>query len=282
MTHMWRVYEALAKELSVPVNQLRLLCEGYKVNYSDTLGSLDIDDDCSMQFMHTLVDGKPDIYLFPPAPLPFAKVSLTLVPQWGFTALCPVANIVKITTGESTVSWRVSAGPQGLLVDLDSEEQTLTAHLCWEARPTGVSSSSSCAHHTSFFDPSSPSLNSSNGSALPFVLFLLYLQKTVALLSLRPFIGSDMINYFLPSFIRIASRGQHIGFRFLPQAEYEPSARLQVEPKPDVVTRIFLLFRGVDENEAGTWKKADEVDWVEEVGVEEEKAREEGLFRVLE
>ena len=60
------------------------------------------------------------------------------------------------------------------------------------------------------------------------------------------------------------------------------SAKLEVEPKPDVVTRVFLLFKGVGEEQAQGWRKVDEVDWVKEVGVEVEQARDEKRFRVLE
>ena len=60
-----------------------------------------------------------------------------------------------------------------------------------------------------------------------------------------------------------------------------------MSPAPDVVTRVFMLFRGVAECDVGDWKEArarakdEDVDWVELVGVRPE-AEDIGLFRVLE
>lgn len=54
---------------------------------------------------------------------------------------------------------------------------------------------------------------------------------------------------------------------------------------PDIVTRVFMLFRGVDESELPDWEEARErvesVDWAKVVGVREE-AMDENKFRVLE
>jgi hypothetical protein len=129
------------------------------------------------------------------------------------------------------------------------------------------------------FEPSSPSLTASNGVALPFSLFLPYLDKALSCLSLHTSARNDFVTYWLPSFLRIKQRGQSIAFRFLPQKEFEQAAKLNIETKPDVVTRVFLLFRGVDEGEAEGWKKPDEVDWVKEVGVEKEKSSGRGVVQ---
>ncbi|KAL7336290.1 hypothetical protein BJY59DRAFT_710714, partial [Rhodotorula toruloides] len=74
----------------------------------------------------------------------------------------------------------------------------------------------------------------------------------------------------------------HIGFLFLVQSDYERAARLDVNPMPDVVTRVFLLFKGVDADQTSEWKKPDEVDWVKKVGVQVDKVTDDSLFRVLE
>ncbi|ORY88603.1 hypothetical protein BCR35DRAFT_350845 [Leucosporidium creatinivorum] len=127
-----------------------------------------------------------------------------------------------------------------------------------------------------------PSLNRSNAALLPFTSFLSHLDKALTSLSLHTSARTDFVTYWLPSFIRIHERGQQIAFRFLEQEAYEQAARLEVEPKPDLVTRVFLLFKGVCEEESEGWRKAEEVDWAEEVGVEGSKFGDEKLFRVLE
>ncbi|GAA5852021.1 hypothetical protein JCM8547_000128 [Rhodosporidiobolus lusitaniae] len=240
MTPMRRVYIALAKSLDIPLESFRLSYEGYKVISADTLASLDVDhDDCvDMQVTVDLAGGKPVIYLFPPG-----------------------------KTGESSVSWHVSADPQGRLVDLDSDNKTELSYLFWEAHSTGASPSpaSTLPSSNHSFNPSSPSLNASNGSALPLSLFLPYLDKTLSLLALHTSARNESITYWLPSFTRHLSRSAH-RVPLPPSSGVRAFRSPQVEPKPDVATRIFLLFRGVDEKEACTWKKLDEVDWVLEWG----------------
>lgn len=69
----------------------------------------------------------------------------------------------------------------------------------------------------------------------------------------------------------------------------EHRAPLHITPKPDVVTRVFMVFKGVSsETLVGGWSASQlrgEKDvswWVGEVGVDREKALDTGLYRVLE
>ena len=76
--------------------------------------------------------------------------------------------------------------------------------------------------------------------------------------------------------------------RFVPQTEYEQSARLTVTPAPDVTTRVFMIFRGVAELDVSEWKfaaeRADEdvAFWKDVVGIDTRAASDTSLFRVLE
>jgi hypothetical protein len=82
----------------------------------------------------------------------------------------------------------------------------------------------------------------------------------------------------------------HVALRFLPQESYEAAAPMEVTPKPDVVTRIFMVARGVDEEEAqcDEWAGASlrasqpvEI-WQRIVGMSLERALDSTVFRVLE
>ena len=91
--------------------------------------------------------------------------------------------------------------------------------------------------------------------------------------------------YWLPAILK----HKYVALRFVPQASYERAAPLQVTPQPDVVTRVFMLFRGVQEDKLGLeWPHAqaraeDDVAWWKGVvGVDLEKANDTNLFRVLE
>lgn len=98
---------------------------------------------------------------------------------------------------------------------------------------------------------------------------------------------SIFLRYWLPSFLKHT----HIGLRFLPQASYERAAPLEVSPAPDVVTRVFMLFRGIhdDDELLSEWvdsraqsSNAEFQKWREVVGVDLDKASDTKLFRVLE
>jgi len=82
----------------------------------------------------------------------------------------------------------------------------------------------------------------------------------------------------------------HVALRFLPQEAYESAAPMEVTPLPDVVTRIFMVARGIDNEEAqrSEWVEASlrasqpvEI-WQRIVGMWLESALDSTVFRVLE
>ena len=90
--------------------------------------------------------------------------------------------------------------------------------------------------------------------------------------------------YWLPSILKHKT----VALRFLPQAAYEKAAPLDVSPSPDVITRIFMLFQGIDDDELGLWsasqvKASEDVGfWVNVVGVDVGRTVDKQLFRVVE
>jgi hypothetical protein len=90
--------------------------------------------------------------------------------------------------------------------------------------------------------------------------------------------------YWLPSFLKHT----HVALRFVPQISYSRAAQLEIVPRPDAVTRVFMLFKGVPEGRLAEWVNAigrsteDVKFWMQIVGVDVEKAEDEKLFRVLE
>ena len=79
-----------------------------------------------------------------------------------------------------------------------------------------------------------------------------------------------------------------MAFRFVPQESYERAAPLDVTPRPDVITRVFMLFKGLSEDMLDEWAgaraRADEdvVKWQGIVGADASRMMDTGLFRVLE
>ena len=90
--------------------------------------------------------------------------------------------------------------------------------------------------------------------------------------------------YWLPSILKY----EFVILHFVEQAAYERAAPLEVTPAPDVVTRVFMLFRDVGKEDVGRWAKAltraDEPAsrWRDVAGVQLEKTLDASLFRVIE
>lgn len=90
--------------------------------------------------------------------------------------------------------------------------------------------------------------------------------------------------YWLPAILR----HKFVALRFVPQDAYEKSAQLDIHPKPDVITRIFMLFGGVHESQLSYWAEAqgrakEEVSrWNSIVGTVKQRQGDGTLSRVLE
>jgi hypothetical protein len=95
---------------------------------------------------------------------------------------------------------------------------------------------------------------------------------------------NDLIRYWLPSF----NKHKNIALRFLPQHAYEKAAPLDVEPKPDVVARVFMLFQGVGDVDLEDWEGAaqrfkEPVErWADVIGIDKASVLDQSLFRVIE
>ena len=136
------------------------------------------------------------------------------------------------------------------------------------------------------FDPSKPVLTPQNSVLLRAPADLTkYLDKSLSAMGLHTEARTSFITYWLPTFIKY----DYVALRFLEQSSYECAARLDITPKPDVVTRVFMLFRGVDARDLDIWSEAEQrrkdMDvgaWRTIVGIDLEGMRCEELFRVLE
>ncbi|KAG9080764.1 hypothetical protein FS749_007900, partial [Ceratobasidium sp. UAMH 11750] len=189
-----------------------------------------------------------------------------------------------------SVTWFVDAEPDGALLDQRTSREV--TYLFWEAHSKPVLPlSPACSRPASpvvgspgTFDPSRPIVTPANSVVLPFDKVTEYIDDVLMSLGLHTEARCSFITYWLPDL----QRHEHLALRFLPQVEYEAAAPLSVTPAPDVTTRVFMLFRGVEEGELEAWVDAEEKAngdpsvWREVVGVDIEKAEDAGLFRVLE
>ena len=85
---------------------------------------------------------------------------------------------------------------------------------------------------------------------------------------------------------------EYVALRFIAQDVYERAASLRIAPAPDIVTRVFMLFRGVAVRDFELWEAASTraagtgadgpTFWADVVGVDASRAADSRLFRVLE
>ncbi|KAG8710119.1 hypothetical protein FRC08_017588 [Ceratobasidium sp. 394] len=278
----------------IPPCEQRLIFAGIQLEDQWIVTDCGIRHESTVHLTPRLRGGKPVIYLFPPVPMTEVRVQLSLVQTWEFSALYPCTPISSgpcqaLDLGES-VTWLVDAKPDGTLLDHRTRREV--TYLFWEAHTKpALPLSPACSRPASpaldlpkAFDPSRPIVTPANSVVLPFNKVAGYIDDVLISLGLHTEARCSFITYWLPDL----QRHEHLALRFLPQAEYEAAAPLSVTPAPDVTTRVFMLFRGVEEGELEAWVDAeakangDPSAWLEIVGVDIEKAEDAGLFRVLE
>ena len=105
---------------------------------------------------------KPVIYLLPPKPLESVTVSLRLVHQWSLTHIYPPLQPTRLDDGRQSITWSVSASPDGSLVEKGSNLEL--SYLFWEASAEhkvddATASPGTHSDGTEHFDPAHPSLS---------------------------------------------------------------------------------------------------------------------------
>ncbi|KAJ1302339.1 hypothetical protein OPQ81_001154 [Rhizoctonia solani] len=278
----------------IPVEQQILVFSGEKLEDEQMLNDYGIRNESIIYLTFKLRGGKPVIYLFPPTNTTDIQVRLSLVNSWTFSDIYPsttiTAPIVSPETLGQTVTWTLDAQPDGMLRDHETGREI--AYLFWEARtiprllssPPSTRPSSLVGGPSCTFDPASPILLPSHSALLPLDRVTGYIDNVLLALGLHTEARTSFITYWLPDI----SKHAFIALRFLPQAEYEKAALLDVTPEPEATTRVSMLFRGVEESQLELWFEAEEMAqndvamWRDVVGVDIAKTRNKSLFRVLE
>lgn len=144
------------------------------------------------------------------------------------------------------------------------------------------------------FNPSAPSLTLANACVLRVGEFIPFLEHTLARLHLTPQMRSDFLLRTSPQLLRIIEFWPCIAFRFVNQDAFSQASRIEVSLAdegrqhliPAVVSRIFLLFGGVDRSmwkrTALTLEEAEGIDWAARIGLDVQKMLDDTRFRVIE
>lgn len=273
----------------------KLVFEGSRVQRDDTVATLGVGEGDTVHMILLQTGGKPVIYLMPPAGSEVeASVKLSLVSEWDFSAFYPVVPSTRSLTGGlgESLEWNVKTFPDGTLLEKNTGLEV--SYLFWEAEALkltdqGISSRSAAtvgtAHAEETFIPTHPHIDANNAVVLKVATITPYLDSALKNLGLHTEARTSFITYWLPSILK----HEYVALRFLPQAAYEKAAPLEVTPTPDVVVRIFMLFKGLKEADVDThWSaaaaKADlgPSHWKGTVGLYGQSLTDDSLFRILE
>lgn len=277
-------------------DEQRLIWAGRQLEDSKTLWEYGIGAGTTLHLIRRLRGGKPVIYLLPPTNIN-ATVKLSLRSEWDFSAVYPTVPLQNLVGGGQTLQWNVHAAPDGTL--FESNTGLEVSYLFWEAEalkatPEPLSPLASPAmkvqelgvSEIETFIPNQPRIDGANSVVLQVEKVPHYLDASLKSLGLHTEARTSFITYWLPSILKHKS----IALRFLPQVAYEKSAPLAVTPAPDVTVRIFMLFRGLKDEELvdQTWGRAVEKSnkdvniWRDIVGVDQRSLDDKTLFRVVE
>ncbi|KAJ7762938.1 hypothetical protein B0H16DRAFT_1368503 [Mycena metata] len=284
-----KIYKFVAEKAGLDRDDFYLVFDGARFHEGQTPEDLNMCNGDYIDVGRTQRGGKPVIYLYSPTEID-AAVALTLTREWSFSAIYPVVPTkILPSSGRQRIQWNIRTHMDGNLTETTTALDV--AYLFWEAHTNhGIPASppaSPVAQQFSpgeLFSPLTSDLCPADSVVIPVAEITPYLDKVLLVLGLHTEARTSFITYWLPSFLK----HKHIALRFVPQAAYEAAAALDISPAPDVVTRVFMLFKGIaDDDAVGAWAGARAADddgerWRRVVGLDAERAADASLFRVLE
>lgn len=191
------------------------------------------------------------IYMSSPE-IQYADIILSLHSLWKFGHTYPFAEPM----GDHKVKFFVRVHPGGALEDITN--QTVVSSLYYEAIPD-----------TTQFDPSSY-ISPYNGFAMPVLDFIPHISRVLDTLGLSLQTRSHFINTNITAF----TVHQNIAYRFMSPSRLTAAIDISVSMESCAFNRLFLLFKGVSDDELADFagsgeKEAASFDWRETVGFTE-------------
>lgn len=194
----------------------------------------------------------------------YCDVILSFSSLWQLGNTWPPAEFV----AENKVKYFSRVHPGGAIEHFESE--IVTTALYYEAIPDPA-----------MVDPNEY-IAPRNGFAMSFRDFIPHLMNVLDQLGLSIHARTNFINNNLSSF----AQHKNIAYRFLSPTKVASAIDISVSADPCIFTRLFLIFRGLTDDEIGIFssageKEANGVNWREIVGWSED-SKDPALFRVLE
>ncbi len=158
---------------------------------------------------HAYESGKPVIYLYPTKE---TKVTVKIAPK-------QVANSIPTYNN----GWQVMAYPDGHLVNLS--DQKTYPYLFWDG-------------------PSyKPTVDKTKGFVIATSEIEKFLAEKLTAQGLKQSEYSEFIDYWAP---RMKSKA-YVYVYFMPQTDYDKLVPMNIEPWPDTIVRIYMLFKSLDQ-----------------------------------
>ncbi|KAI0065379.1 hypothetical protein BV25DRAFT_1821776 [Artomyces pyxidatus] len=194
----------------------------------------------------------------------YCDVTLSCSPFWKMGITWPPAE----TLEEGKVKYFLRVHPGGGFEHFETE--MVSTAIYYEAMPDPA-----------YVDPNE-FIAPRNSYAMSFRDFIPHLMNVMDQLGMSVHARTDFINTHLHDF----AQHKNIAYRFLSPAKIAAAIDMSVTADPCVFTRLFLIFRGVTEDDMGIFagageKEANSANWREVVGWSE-NSKDPSMFRVLE
>ncbi|KAH9001135.1 hypothetical protein EDB92DRAFT_1824976 [Lactarius akahatsu] len=194
----------------------------------------------------------------------YCDVILSCAPMWKMGITWPPAEAL----GDGKVKYFLRVHPGGGFEHFESE--MVSTAIYYEAMPD-----------PNLLDPNE-FVAPRNSFAMSFRDFIPHLMNVLDQLGMSVHARTDFINTHIHEF----SKHKNIAYRFLSPGKIAAAIDMSVTADPCVFTRLFLIFRGIPEDDMGIFsgageKEANAQNWREVVGWTE-NSKDSSLFRVLE
>ncbi|KAF7304916.1 hypothetical protein MKEN_01205900 [Mycena kentingensis (nom. inval.)] len=194
----------------------------------------------------------------------YCDIMLTFSPFWKIGTTWPPAE----NLSENKVKYFLRVHPGGALEHFESE--MVSTSLYYEAMPD-----------PGMVDPNDY-IAPRNGFAMSFRDFVPHLMNVLDQLGMSLHARTNFINNNISAF----SAHKNIAYRFLSPSRVAAAIDISVTHDPCIFTRLFLIFRGLNDDEVGIFagageKEANAANWREVVGWSEE-CKDPSQFRLLE
>ncbi|KAI0322217.1 hypothetical protein OF83DRAFT_1167742 [Amylostereum chailletii] len=194
----------------------------------------------------------------------YCDLTLTCSPMWKLGITWPRAEPLE----EGKVKYFLRVHPGGGFEHFETE--MVSTAIYYEVMP-----------EPSMLDPNE-FVAPRNSFAMSFLDFIPHLMIVLDQLGMSVHARTDFINTHIHDF----AEHKYIAYRFLSPARIAAAIDMSVTADPCVFTRLFLIFRGLSEDDMGIFagageKEANAQNWREIVGWSED-SKDPNLFRVLE